>query len=202
MELNELKASWNALDRRLAETEIMNLRIVREIVARKTKSAYDCVIGHNLYNLLVNVLIASVLFPFIYANTPIRTLSFAIVESVILLGLIPQVWKLFLLSGFNLEAKSCRELSRLVLQYKKICHQEGVWVVAGVSIAMVAFYISELGFNDAAGYVIGTRLVMPLALSLLTLVVGCLVALWMRHRHAQQIAEIERGLEELNEFEK
>ena len=31
MELDELKASWNAFDKRLAETEIVNMRMVKEI---------------------------------------------------------------------------------------------------------------------------------------------------------------------------
>ena len=66
---------------------------------------------------------------------------------------------------------------------------------------MAAFYISELGFNHEAGYVLGTRLILPMALSLLTFTIGYFFALWMRRRHAMQMAEIERVLEELKEFE-
>ncbi len=40
-----------------------------------------------------------------------------------------------------------------------------------------------------------------MALSLLTFTIGYFFALWMRRRHAMQMAEIERGLEELKEFE-
>ena len=106
-----------------------------------------------------------------------------------------------LLSRFDLEGKKCNELSRLMLRYKQVCHQETVWGIAGVCLAMVAFYISELGFNTAAGYVLGTRLILPLGLSLLTCVVGYLFSIWMRKHHAMQVKEIEKGLEELKEFE-
>ena len=45
MELEDLKTSWNALDKRLAETEIVNMRMVKEMVSHKTKSAYDRIVG-------------------------------------------------------------------------------------------------------------------------------------------------------------
>ena len=82
-----------------------------------------------------------------------------------------------------------------------MCHQETYWGIACVCVAMVAFYISELGFNHEAGYVLGVRLLLPLTLSLLTIAVGYVVGLWQRHRHAQQMMEIEQGLEELRQFE-
>ena len=201
MELEALKASWNKLDERLAATEIVNLRVVKEVIQQKTKSAYDRIMGQNIYNFVVNMLIICVVFPYVYLNTPIQATSFAIVEGVMVIGLIPLVWKLSLLSKFDL-GKGCRELDRLVLTYKKVCHQEKVWMIGAVCLAMIAFYILELGFNTEAGYEFSTRLILPLGLSLLTLALGLVFAKWQLRRHAQQLREIERGLEELREFEK
>ena len=197
-----MKASWNKLDERLAETEIVNLRIVKEMIEQKTKTAYDHIMGQNVYNFVVNMLIICVVFPYVYLNTPIKATSFAIVEGVMVIGLIPLVWKLSLLSKFDVSGKSSSELSRLVLSYKKICHQEKVWMIGAVCLAMIAFYILELGFNTEAGYVLGVRLILPLGLSLLTLVLGLFFAKWQLRRHARQLQEIERGLEELHELEK
>ena len=202
MELEALKASWNKLDERLAETEIVNLRIVKEMIQQKTKSAYDRIMGQNIYSLVINVLIICGVFPYVYMNTPVQTTSFAIVEGVMIIGLIPMVWKLSLLSKFDLGGKSSSELSRLVLTYKKICHQEKVWMIGAVCLAMIAFYILELGFNTEAGYELSTRLILPLGLSMLTFALGLVFAKWQLRRHAQQLQEIERGLEELREFEK
>ena len=201
MELETLKASWNALDKRLAETEIVNLRIVKEMIQQKTKSAYDGIVGQNIYSFVVNILIICVVFPYVYMNTPISTISFAIVESVMAIGLIPMIWKLSLLSRFDMGSKSCNQLSRTVLCYKKICQKEKIWMIGAVCLAMVAFYISELGFNTEAGYTLGTRLLLPLGLSLVTIVVGYFFARWQLRRHAQQLQEIEQGLKELKEFE-
>jgi hypothetical protein len=202
MELDELKTSWNALDKRLAETEIVNLRVVKEMIQQKTKSAYNGIVGQNLYFFVVNILIIGILFPYIYMNTPIRALSFAIVEAMMILGLIPIIWKLFLLSKFDMGGKSCNELSRLVLRYKQICHQQKYWEIAAVCLAMVAFYIIELGFNPTAGYVFeANRVLIVIGLTLLTFAMAFVLGLWQRRRHAQQMLEIERGLEELREFE-
>ena len=202
MELEALKASWNKLDERLAETEIVNLRMVKEMIQQKTKSAFDHIMGQNIYSFVVNMLIICGVFPFVYLNTPIQATSFAIVEVVMIIGLIPMVWKLSLLSKFDLGGKSSSELSRLVLTYKKVCHQEKVWMIGAVCLAMIAFYILELGFNTEAGYEFSTRLLLPLGLSLLTFGLGFVFAKWQIRRHAQQLQEIERGLEELREFEK
>ena len=202
MELDELKTSWNALDKRLAETEIVNLRVVKEMIQQKTKSAYNGIVGQNLYFFVVNILIIGILFPYIYKNTPIRALSFAIVEAMMILGLIPIIWKLTLLSKFDMGGKSCNELSRLVLRYKQICHQQKYWEIAAVCLAMVAFYIIELGFNPTAGYVFeANRVLIVIGLTLLTFAMAFVLGLWQRRRHAQQMQEIERGLEELREFE-
>ena len=202
MELDELKTSWNALDKRLAETEVVSLRMVKEMIQQKTKSAYNGIVGQHLYSFVVNVLIIGFLFPYIYMNTPMRAISFAIVEAVMVLGLIPIIWKLSLLSKFDMGGKSCNELSRLVLRYKQLCHRQKYWGIAVVCLAMVAFYIIELGFNPTAGYVFETpRVLLVVGLTLFTFATAFVLGLWQRRRHAQQMREIERGLEELREFE-
>ena len=202
MELDELKASWNAFDKRLAESDIVNLRMVKEMIAQKTRRAFDRIYGLNVYYFVVSLLILGVVFPYVYMNTPISTTSFVIVETILVIGLYPHIKKLNLLSKFNLEGKSCHELSSLVLQYKKVCHNETYWTIAIVSIAMVAFYIAELGFNQQANYVLGTRVMLVIGLTLLTFALAYVIAQWQRRRHATQMLEIEQGLEELREFER
>ena len=67
---------------------------------------------------------------------------------------------------------------------------------------MVAFYIAELGFNTQANYVLGTRVMLVIGLTLLTFALAYVIARWQRRRHATQMQEIEQGLEELREFER
>lgn len=202
MELEELKNSWNALDKRLADNELVNLRIVKEMIQQKTKTAYDHIVGHNLYGFVVTLIIMCIVFPFVWMNTPITLTSFVIIECAMVIGLIPQIRKLLLLSKFNLVEKSTSELRGLVLQYKKVCHNENIWSIGVVAAAFIAFYISELGFNTAAGYSFDTNRILTVAgLTLLTFLLAFAIGLWQRRRHAQQMQEIEQGLAELKEFE-
>ena len=202
MELDDLKTSWNALDKRLAETEIVNMRMVKEMVSHKTKSAFNGIVGHNLYSFVVTLIIMGVVFPYVWMHTPITLTSFVIVECAMAVGLILQIWKLLMLSKFNLEDKTTSELSGLVLHYKKFCHNEKLWTTAIVATAFIAFYISELGFNTEANYQLGThRVLLVVGLTLLTFVLAFIIGVWQRRRHAQQMQEIERGLEELKDFE-
>jgi hypothetical protein len=133
-------------------------------------------------------------------NTPIRTVSFAIVEGVMVIGLIPMIRKLMLLSKFDLDGKKSSELSGLVLNYKKICHNEKLWTIVLVAAAFISFYISELGFNPCYQFEV-SRVLLVVGLTLITFAVAFGIGLWQVRRHAQQLQEIERGLEELREFD-
>ena len=201
MELDDLKTSWNALDKRLAETEIVNMRMVKEMISQKTKSAFNGIVGHNLYNFVVSLVIIGFVFPYVWMHTPISTTSFVIVEAMMLIGLIPVVRKLLILSKFNVESKNLSEQSRLVLNYKKVCSEDSFWTIAVVTLAFVGFYISELGFNTAINYGFSNRVWIVVGLTLLTFALAFVIGLWQRRRHAQQMQEIERGLEELKEFD-
>ena len=201
MELDELKNSWNVLNKRLDDSEVVNLRIVKEMISQKTKTAFDHLFNQNLHSFVVSFVIIAGLFPWICMNTPISATSFVIVEVAMVIGLIPQIWKLTLLSKFDLEGKKCNELSRLVLRYKQIRHSETVWGIALVATTFVAFYVSELCFNDAVAYVVGPKVLSVFGMTLLTFALAYVVALWQRRRHALQMQEIENGLVELREFE-
>ena len=96
MELEELKNSWNALDKRLADSEVVNLRIVKEMITQKTKTAFEGIVGHNLYSFVVTLVIMCIVFPLVWMHTPITLTSFIIVEAAMAIGLIPQIRKLLL----------------------------------------------------------------------------------------------------------
>lgn len=176
--------------------------MVKEMVSQKTKSAFNGIVGQNLYSFVVILIIMGVVFPYVWMNTPITLTSFVIVECAMAVGLILQIWKLLMLSKFNLEEKSASELSGLVLSYKKLCHNEKLWTTAIVATAFIAFYISELGFNTAANYHLGVdRVLLVVGLTLLTFALAFVIGIWQHRRHALQMQEIERGIEELKEFE-
>lgn len=200
MELDDLKTSWNALDKRLADTEIVNLRIVKEMISQKTKTAYERLMGLNLYTLIANLLVMALVFPYVLMNTPITFTTFVIVEAILLIGLTPHVRKLMLLSKFDLDDKKTNELTRLMLRYKQECSQEVYWTIGTIAFAFAGFFISELGFN-ASIYTFSNKIWLVIALVLLTFAIAFAIGFWHRRSHALQMKEIEQGLKELKEFE-
>ena len=202
MELDALKNSWNTLDQRLSETEIVNQRLVRQVVEGNTRTAYDKVFQTNLNSLIQTAVMAFVVFPVICALTHhLSVITIVIVEALLVAGLIPQVWKFFLLSKFDLGRKNCSELRGLLLRYEKVYHNQSVIEIIVVSLALIAGYIYELGFNKSANYVLtGGWLPVMIGLIVLTLALAFVLTRWQRRRHAQQLQAIEQGLKDLQAF--
>ena len=71
MEIEELKTCWNTFDKRLAESELVNVRIVKELISQKTKTAFDRLSVLNLYTCVANLFVMAVVFPYVFMNTPI-----------------------------------------------------------------------------------------------------------------------------------
>ena len=63
MNLDEMKNSWNVLNERLEQNEILNKRIIEEMVASKTKSAYDSIYNQELRGLYILLLVALIVLP-------------------------------------------------------------------------------------------------------------------------------------------
>ena len=201
MELDALKNSWNTLDQRLSETEIVNQRLVRQVVEGNTRTAYDQVCQTNLNSLIQTAVMACVVFPVICVLTHLSVVTIVIVEALLVAGLIPQIWKLFLLSKFDLGRKSCSELRGLLLRYEKVYHNQSVIEIIVVSLALIAGYIYELGFKKSAGYVMTDGwLPVMIGLIVLTIALAFVLTRWQRRRHAQQLQDIEQGLKELQAF--
>ena len=63
MNLDEMKNSWNVLNERLEQNEILNKRIIEEMVASKTKAAYDSIYNQELRGLYILLLVALIVLP-------------------------------------------------------------------------------------------------------------------------------------------
>ena len=119
MELEELKAGWNVLNERLAQNEILNKRIIKEMIINRTQSAYERLFRFDLFGLIL-AFVMCVLFPVLVVTGKIvmQPLSFAVLEGTIGIGFIIQVFFSAILLRFNMEKKRICELARLTLIYK------------------------------------------------------------------------------------
>ena len=84
MELEELKAGWNVLNERLAQNEILNKRIIKEMIINRTQSAYERLFRFDLFGLIL-AFVMCVLFPVLVVTGKIvmQPLSFAVLEGTI-----------------------------------------------------------------------------------------------------------------------
>ena len=192
MNLDEMKNSWNVLNERLEQNEILNKRIIEEMVASKTKSAYDCIYNQELRGLYIILLIALIVLPvnrFLGINMKLS--SFILLETVMFLALLFQLAILYSLSKFKLNYMKVNELTRTVLKYRRFySYNKKYGTILGLG-SVIVFMILE------------SRLTNPYAFLpvLAVMIVGCIYSYTKMKQHEQKIKEVEQGLAELKEFE-
>ena len=192
MNLDEMKNSWNVLNERLEQNEILNKRIIEEMVASKTKSAYDCIYNQELRGLYILLLVALIVLPanrFLGIN--MKQSSFILLEAVMFLALLFQSVILYSLSKFKLNYMKVNELTRTVLKYRKFYSSNTKYgTILGLG-SVIIFMISESKITNPYAF-------LPV---LAVMIIGCIYSYTKLKLHEQKIKEVEQGLAELKEFE-
>ena len=192
MNFDEMKNSWNVLNERLEQNEILNKRIIEEMVASKTKSAYDSIYNQELRGLYIILLCCLIVLPvnrFLGINMKLS--SFILLEAVMFLALLFQLAILYSLSKFKLNYMKVNELTRTVLKYRRFySYNKKYGTILGLG-SVIVFMISESKITNPYAFV-------PV---LTVMIVGCIYSYTKMKQHAQKIKEVEQGLAELKEFE-
>ena len=185
MELEELKAGWNVLNERLAQNEILNKRIIKEMIINRTQSAYERLFRFDLFGLIL-AFVMCVLFPVLVVTGKIvmQPLSIGI-------GFIIQVFFSAILLRFNMEKKRICELARLTLIYKLWMKRNFMFASGLVVSALIAFL-----FIEKARLVANWEIRLILILLFISIMMFYQIRFYLRN-----IRTIEKGLEELKEFE-
>ena len=192
MELEELKASWSVLNERLEKSEMLNKRIIKEMITGRTQSAYERLFLYDMYGIIV-ALGLCILFPVLFMTGKIvlKPLSFVLLEGSIGLGFVMQLFFCTILTRFNMEKKKICELSRLTLTYK-LWMNRNFTIGSGIGmIILIAFLFIE------KAQLVGTWQIR-LALALLF---ASVVMFYQKRFYQRNIRTIEKGLKELKEFE-
>lgn len=192
MNLDEMKNSWNVLNERLEQNEILDKRIIEEMVASKTKSAYDSIYNQELRGLYIILLCGLIVLPvnrFLGINMKLS--SFILLETVMFLALLFQLAILYSLSKFKLNYMKVNELTRTVLKYRRFySYNKKYGTILGLG-SVIVFMISESKITNPYAFV-------PV---LTVMIVGCIYSYTKMKQHEQKIKEVEQGLAELKEFE-
>lgn len=192
MNLDEMKNSWNVLNERLEQNEILNKRIIEEMVASKTKSAYDSIYNQELRGLYIILLCGLIVLPVNrFLGIDMKLSSFILLETVMFLALLFQLAILYSLSKFKLNYMKVNELTRTVLKYRRFySYNKKYGTILGLG-SVIVFMISESKITNPYAFV-------PV---LTVMIVGCIYSYTKMKQHEQKIKEVEQGLAELKEFE-
>ncbi|WP_455664786.1 hypothetical protein [Phocaeicola sp.] len=192
MDLEEMKAGWNVLNERLAQNEILNQRIIKEMITTRTQSAYEKVYSSELAGLITTLIIGFIIFPGnMFLGEFLKWPSFIMGEVLLCSAIAFQVLIVYCLSKFNLEAARLNELSRLILKYKQYRWYGRVWGAILAFAFLIVFLIIENIYTN----------VYALTTFIVCLSVGLVFSLIQLKKHNARIKSIEQGLAELKEFE-
>lgn len=191
MELEDLKAGWNVLNERLEQNEILNKRIIKEMITKRTVAARDrlvrCCAGGIVFLLLVGIVILMT-----RGKTIVRPEAEVIVWSAIILAFVYSVLSYIFLSRFDLERCSLIELKKWTIKLKWMLRLELIFTIVFVCIAFVSIFFIHHHYRSVQ------QMLVDVMLILLIIVGG-----YMGYKNVDKksVDEIEKGLEELKEFE-
>lgn len=192
MDLDEMKAGWNTLNELLARNEILNRRMIKEMITARTQSAYDIIYRCEWQQLLLTLFIGIILFVgYNLSDLPLKCSSFIFLETIMFIALLIGAFMIYTLSKFNLGRMKVNELTHIVLTYKKYYwYNKKYGSLIGLGGIVIFLFLENTHTNF---HVLLTIFIM--------LIIGGVYSFTKIRKHAQKIKEVEQGLEELAEFE-
>lgn len=191
MELEEMKASWNILNERLEKSEMLNKRIIKEMITKRTVAARDrlirCCAGGILFLILTGIVILMV-----RGKTNARLEVEVIVWCGIILTFIYSVLSFVFLSRFNMERCSLTELKGWTIKLRQMLRLELILTLVFVSVAFVTIFFIHHHYRSTLQMLVDGLLI-------LLITVGGYFG--YKNVDRKSVDEIEKGLEELKEFE-
>jgi O-antigen/teichoic acid export membrane protein len=168
MELDEIKKSWSELNQRLEKTEVLNKRLINEMLNTRHQSAKDKLMRFEVAFLILCIVftgftIASSFAGF-YALSTIIILS-----SVFVLCGLWQVYKIVLLNRMHIDTCSTTELLQKAIRFKVITRMRTVVGLILIVPLFVLLVVLDKNLNNTAvitGVVVGASVGLSIGLLL------------------------------------
>lgn len=188
MELEELKASWNVLNERLRQSEILDKRIVKEMILKRSDDAIGRLYKLDVLGAVVCVvtflalLVAAIVYP--YIGTVWGRFALAALPGV------ASVWgmiKLRLIGRIDPRECSLKEVSSLLAKYK-------IWNIRELLASIPAAFVT-------LAFVFSTMPVFPWQGLVVCVVSGLIVGSLEYIYYKRSVVKVDKILQELQEFE-
>lgn len=189
-EMDDLKASWKILNKQLEQTEIVNRRIIKEMILNRTKSAHSKILKWEWKSCMIGgaALIFLLLLPQ-RTNTAPHMIALLIVSFALLWTLVKLA---FFMNRIDPSKNTLIEMRQWLLKYQKIQRIEYFLFVPIGVITLAVFFLIQQHYN---------RINMLVADGAIILFGILFVVLWNKYIYKPTINQMDESLKDLNEFE-
>lgn len=193
MELEDLKQHWQLLNKRLEATEVLNQKLIQQMLVERTNTTFNKIYKTEMKGLLLAISLIPInclIYAVAYSYTPV--IWFITLNTFLLLTSIWQIIKVSLLKQFDIENQNIYELSKIIIQYKKWIQGETI------SAIPLAFILSSIWLY----YYFNT--LTPLLLSLIVIIIatGIIFGFFVSSYTSKNIRNIHKSLNDLEDFYK
>lgn len=192
MELDDLKATWQDINRRLEKNEIMNRQIIEKMIVSRTSSAYDRLMRYEKRMLILCI------FCMIYFLWPLIQDIFGIyvivlTEFIMIYCALEQLYKIRLLKKMNLTTDSVYDVISRTLHYRKITMNTmkiGTFIITPVFIIACCFGVLTNPENNFILWSVFAGAIL-----------GLILGLSMFNKHKKDINELMKALDDLKTYQ-
>lgn len=144
MELENIKKSWEELNKKLDKTEIVNQRLIKEMIVQRSQTAQEKLF--KMFMLVTAVIpILMITFPLMYEEIKIgqRTVMNVTTEILFSYALFTQIMLVYYIHQMNIRQRDVTEIAYYTLMFRKWFK---VRIMTGIPLALlfIALYMFEL----------------------------------------------------------
>lgn len=192
MELDDLKQNWELINKRLQENEVLNKRIIKEMITKRTTSAYNKLLNMEVISLIIMIILIPA---FLIANQIVKyppALPWIVCLEIFVISI--TIWiiiKIHWLKKFDIESKDIYQLGRIIQIYRS-------WILKE-SYILIPLFMIFLIVRFVVVHAQSTPWFATLIISAIIFLPVCAFANYYFF-YKKQFNNIQKSLQELEEF--
>lgn len=142
MELDDLKQNWELINKRLQKNEVLNKRIIKEMITKRTTSAYNKLLNMEIISLIIMIILIPA---FLVATQTVKyPPALPWITCLEILAISVTIWiiiKIHWLKKFDIENKDIYQLGRIIQIYRSWILKESYILIPLCMIFLIARFI-------------------------------------------------------------
>lgn len=190
MEIDDIKTAWADLNKRLENTEVLNKRMLRELLNSRQQSAKDKLMRYEVCFLILCIIFTGFTPAVFFAG--IYPLSVTVLfETIFVLAGLWQIYKIHLLQQMRLDSCSTTGLLQKAIRFKVITRMR---TIVGLVLMVPLFFLLFLFEKEFMTTGMLTGMIIGAC-------VGLSIGLLLFFRKLKDIDALVKSYKDLREFE-